>query len=169
MKLSSIRENIDFEQLFGSDQPRPKIVSISKPRQKEYTLQLYRGFDVNIDNLKKRGKYLILSPEKSEQGLIWFTHNLIRGYDPVEYVQGRGSHVLTYPLECIRHLQDVLWSDGSTSTKIPDDIRELTDPSQNCRFHMGIELPQGWVFSYKYEKFVGCSVELQITTDMLSN
>jgi hypothetical protein len=167
MKLSSIHENIDFEQLFGSDQPRPKIISIGDPQREDYILQLYRGFDVNVEHLKKRGKYFILSPTKSEQGLIWFTHNLIRIYDPLEYVRGRGSHILVYPRDCIRHFQNVLWDDGSTTTKIPDNILKLTEPTQNCRYHMGIELPPGWVFSYKHEKFVGCSTELEITPDML--
>jgi hypothetical protein len=167
MKLSSIRENLDFEQLFGSDQPRPKIVSVGEPEQKTYVLTLYRGFDVSLERLERRGPYLVLSPKKSEQGLIWFTHNLIRGYDPIEYVKDRGSHILTYPLQCTRHFQNVLWSDGSTSTTIPEEILQLTTPTENCRYHMGIELPPGWVFSYKYEKFVGCSIELQITPDML--
>jgi hypothetical protein len=85
MKLSAIRENLGFEELFGSD--GPEIVSISEPQQIDYTLELYRGFNVQINNLEKRGPYYILSPKKSEQGLIWFTHNLIRAYDPKEYVQ----------------------------------------------------------------------------------
>jgi len=166
MKLSAIRENLDFEELFGSN--GPEIISISEPQQIDYTLELYRGFNVQINNLEKRGPYYILSPKKSEQGLIWFTHNLIRAYDPKEYVQGRGSHLLTYPLQCVRHLQNVKWSDGTVSTKVPEEIKELTIPTDNCQYHMGIELPLGWVFSYKHEKFVGCSIEIKITPDMLT-
>ena len=168
MKLSTIIEGLDFDELFGSDKDRPKVISVGPPQQMDYTLELYRGFDVNLDQLKRQGSHYILSPERSEQGLIWFTHNLIRGYDPKEYVQGRGSHILTYPLQCVRHLQEVQWNDGTTSTKIPQEILDLTEPSQNCQYHMGIELSRGWVFSYKHEKFVGCSIEIQITPDMLT-
>ena len=169
MKLSRIIEGLDFDELFGkNDKDRPQIISVGEPQQIDYTLELYRGFDVNLDKLEKRGKYYILSPKRSEQGLIWFTHKLIQGYDPIEYVQGRGSYILTYPLQCVRHIQTVQWSDGSSSTKIPQEILDATEPTENGRYHMGIELPPGWVFSYKYEKFIGCSIELQITPDMLT-
>lgn len=167
MKLSTIREGLDFEELFGSDSPKPKIVHLGEPQSREYVLELFRGFDVDPKALERRGGRLVLSPKKSEQGLIWFTHKLINGYDPIEYVRGRGNYLLTYPLECIRHFQKVHWSDDSTSTKIPDRILDLTEPTQNCRYYMGIELPEGWVFSYKYEKFIGCSIELEITENML--
>lgn len=167
MKLSSISEGLDFDDLFGADEDRPRIVAIDQPRQKDHVLELYRGFDVNVDELERRGEFYILSPKRSEQGLIWFTHNLIRGYNPIDYVRGRGSHILTYPLRCVKHAQTVHWSDGTTSNKIPQEILDMTEPTENCRFHMGIELPAGWVFSYKHEKFVGCSVELKILPNML--
>lgn len=167
MKISSIREGLDFEELFGSDSPRPKITGVSEPQSSKYLLELFRGFDVDLKTLKRRGGRLVLSPKRSEQKLIWFTHKLINGYDPIEYVRGRGNYLLTYPLECIKHYQTVEWSDGTTSTKIPDEILELTEPTENSRYYMGIELPKGWIFSYKYEKFIGCSIELEITEDML--
>jgi hypothetical protein len=167
--LENSHENNALDRLFGSDpsQPRSEIVSVGKPRQEPYVLELYRGFDVNVDKLQRRGQYFILSPKKSEQGLIWFTHNRINGYDPKEYVRGRGSHLLVYPLHCIRHLQDEVWSDGYTSNNIPDDIQARTKSTENCRYYSGVELPEGWVFSYKHEKFIGCSVEIEITPDML--
>jgi len=167
MKLSAITEG-SFEDLFGPDEDRPTIIDTGPPRQQRYIIELYRGFDVDLSKLKRQDGYLILSPAKSEQGLIWFTHNLIRGYDPIDYVKGRGAYLLTYPLHCVRHFQEIHWSDGTTSTRVPDEILELTEPTENCRYHMGIELPHGWVFSYKTEKFIGCSVELKITPDMLT-
>lgn len=169
-RLSRISEALDFESMFGPDDDfkRNTIVDRGVPTQQPTVLELYRGFDVDVDSLEKQGQHLILSPDKSEQGLIWFTHNLIRGYNPKEYVQGRGSHILTYPLQCVRHIQELKWSDGSVSTTIPDEIQDLAQPTENCRYHMGYELPEGWVFSYKMEKFVGCGIKLKITPDMLS-
>jgi hypothetical protein len=168
-RLWHINEGLDFESLFGPDDfsERPSITSVGVPQKEPFVLKMYRGFVVDPHQLEKRGNYLILSPHKSEQGLIWFTHSYIRGYDPLEYVRGRGTHLLTYPLRCIKHFQEVQWSDGTSSTKIPDEIIDKTNPYENCRFHMGIELPEGWVFSYKTEKFACCSVNLEITFDML--
>jgi len=153
--------------MFGQSADRPTVIEIGDPEQTGYILQLYRSFDVDVDSLEKLGPYLILSPKQGEQGLIWFTHNLIRMYDPKEYVRGRGSHLLTYPLHCIRHFQTIYFSDGTTSTRVPAQILELTEPTENCHYHMGIELPSGWVFSYKHEKFVCCSTKIRITPDML--
>jgi hypothetical protein len=169
--INNVQEAIDFESMFGPDDDfkRNSIVARGEPIVEPYVLTLYRGFTVDVANLEKSGTDYILSPDRSEQGLIWFTHNLIRGYDPVEYVKGRGTHILTYPLKCKRHIQELEWSDGSTSTTTPPEFDELVNSFENCRYHMGIELPEGWVFSYKTEKFVGCSTRLKISPNMLQN
>lgn len=154
--------------MFDSSRPHPKIVTVGEPRQEPYLLELYRGFDVDVNNLQRRGQqHFVLSPEKSDQKLIWFTHKLINVYDPIDYVRGRGNKLLVYPLKCIRHLQDVVWSNGNKSTKTPDEILARTKSTENSRYYMGVELPEGWVFSYKHEKFIGCSIEIEITLDML--
>lgn len=162
-KLSNVIESLDS----FFDGPKSKIISVSEPKEENFVLKLYRGFDVEIDKLRKEGRFYVLSPNKSEQGLIWFTHDYIRGYDPIEYVKDRGSHILTYHLKCKKHFEEVHWDDGSTSTRTPEHIDELTNPYEDCQFYMGIELPNGWVFSYKNEKFIGCSKELKIIPDML--
>lgn len=157
-----------FEDMFGDGwKNRPKVLRRDPPQAVPYTLTLYRGFNVDLDALEREGEYLVLSPKRSEQGLIWFTHNFIRGYDPIEYVKGRGEYILTYPLKCKRHIQVIHYDDGSTVDMIPQETMDKTNPYENCPFHMGIELPKGWVFSYKMEKFVGCSNKLRITRDML--
>ena len=143
------------------------IVSKDAPKTTNFTLTLYRGFDGNWDEIRQEGNFYILSPKKSEQGLIWFTHPYINAYNPVQYAAGHGEWFLTYPLQCRKHIQTVHWSDGSTHNDIPQEIQALTKPTENCKYYMGIELPDGWVFSYKMEKFVGSTIEIKITKDMI--
>jgi hypothetical protein len=121
-----------------------------------------------MDEIERRDGMMVLSPHKSEQGLIWFTHKLINGYDPIEYVTGRGKYLLTYPLDCVRHIQRKVFDDGSHYDAIPQEILDATDPTSNSRFYMGVELPEGWVFSYKMEKFIGCGIELLVSPDMVT-
>lgn len=157
---------------FGSreDQPRPpKVVKVQPPTTVPYRLDLYRGFDASMDEIDRRDGKLVLSPHKSEQGLIWFTHKLINGYDAIEYVKGRGKYLLTYPLDCVRHIERKIYDDGSHHDATPQEIQDMTDPTSNSRFYMGVELPEGWVFSYKMEKFVGCSIELLVSPNMITS
>lgn len=81
---------------------------------------------------------------------------------------GRGEFLLTYPLDCVKHIERRIYDDGSHYDGIPDEILDLTDPTTNSKFHMGIELPDGWVFSYKFEKFIGCSTELHVSKEMIT-
>jgi len=68
----NIREGLDFEDMFDSSRPHPKIVTVGEPRQEPYLLELYRGFDVDVNNLQRRGQqHFVLSPEKSDQKLIY--------------------------------------------------------------------------------------------------
>lgn len=137
------------------------------PQSRSVTLTLYRGFNVDLDKLQKSGNGYLLSPAKSEQGAMWFTHKLINGYDPLRYVTGRGSHLLTYPLQCIKHYQTVHYDDGSSYEEIPEEIQSQTDGLENCRFYRGYELPNGWFFSYKTEKFIICTIPIIVTADMI--
>lgn len=163
MKLAT---NDLLDDLF-TNTPRREEVSTDPPTRKPLTLMLYRGFDVDLNQLQKSGNGYILSPHRSQQGAMWFTHQFISGYDPIQYVSGRGSHLLTYPLQCFKHRQVVHYNDGSTYEQIPDNIIAQTTPSENCRFYMGIELPEGWMFSYKMEKFIICTIPITVTPDMI--
>lgn len=149
------------------DVGKHKVVKKDPPQVVDYTLELYRGFDVDWNKVKKEGEFYILSPERSEQGLIWFTHKFIVHYDPIQYAASHGEWFLTYPLKCKRHIQKIHWSDGQTQEITPDDVLQKSEPTENSRYHMGIELPEGWVFSYKMEKFIGSSVKLRITKNMI--
>lgn len=163
--------------IFGDDwrdQPRPKLVEKRPPESKPMVLDLYRGFALDLDKVKRDKGQIILSPSKSEQGMIWFTHKLVNLHTNYkEYAMSHASkwdngYLLTYPLRCIKHFQTKVYDDGSTYDAIPDNILDQTIPTDNSSFHMGIELPQGWLFSYKHEKFIGCTKEIQISENMLS-
>jgi len=174
MKLRSItfesnESSQNTKDLFADfDISHRKIVEVQQPTAVPYKLKLYRGFDANLDDIHRHKNHFILSPEKSEQGLLWFTHKLISNYDALEYAKNKGNYLLTYPLDCVRHTQRKIYDDGSYRDEIPQKIQDATDPTSNSQFHMGIELPSGWIFSYKTEKFIGCSKELLITSGMLT-
>lgn len=144
-----------------------KIVKQDVPKVQNYTLELYRGFNGNFEEIKKEGDFYILNPKRSEQGMLWFTHRYISHYNPIQYAATHGDYFLTYPLKCKKHIQILHWDDGTTSETIPDDISKKSIRTENCQFYQGIELPEGWVFTYKTEKFIGCSNELRITKDMI--
>jgi len=147
--------------------PPRKVESIDPPKSDQVTLLLYRGFDADIDELERRGDQYVLSPHKSEQGMLWFTHSLISGYDPKDYVSGCGRYILTYPLQCVKHYQRTHYDDGNYWDEIPSEVLEQTNSFENCRFYQGYELPEGWYFSYKMEKFIVCSIPIAISSDMI--
>lgn len=139
-------------------------VSRDPPTVANVILKLYRGFDADMSKLERSGSGYVLSPRKCEQGALWFTHNLINGYDPIEYVSGRGKYILTYPLQCKKHSQTIHFDDGSTYDNTPQEILDKSEPTENCPFYAGYELPPGWFFSYKTEKFIICTVPITITS-----
>ncbi len=147
----------------------PVKVKKDNPTAVPATLVLYRGFDVNLDQLQKSGGGYILSPHRSEQGAMWFTHKWINGYNYKEYVQGRGKYLLTYPLQCKRHIQTVHYNDGTTRDTIPQEIEEKSVPTENCRYYAGYELPEGWFFSYKMEKFIICTIPIVVQPNMITS
>jgi len=159
-------EKNSFEDIFGIDdmdqwKKDHVVVSRSVPQQRNTTMELYRGFDYLAEDY-------ILTPEKSEQGLIWFTHNLItRSIDPIEYAASHGKYFVKYPLDVIKHYQTIQYANGDSREIIPKEIEDQTNSFENCSFYMGYELPEGWVFTYKTEKFIGCSTSIQIDPSMI--
>ena len=149
-----------FEKMFG-DIPKSNVIK-TETKVMPYTLTLYRGFDADLDSLEQDEEYFYLSPKRSEQDLIWFTHKFIRGYDPLDYAKKRGEYLLTYPLEVKRHIEINTKENGETFNSTPEYFHKLSKPIENSRFYFGIELPEGWVFSYKNEKFIGCSKKLPV-------
>ena len=160
---------IDFEGMFGKDYIKnmPKIIEKSDPQVKEQIITLYRGFDADLENVEKIDGNYILRPEKCEQGVLWFTHSLMGNIHPIEYVKGRGKYILTYPIKVKKHYHEVFFDNGSKSSSIPDEIIDLSDPFNNSKYWMGIELPDGFYFSYKTEKFIISEIPIVINTEMI--
>ena len=160
-----------FDDMFADTKKRGNPVK--KQRKSEpYTFDLYRGFDADLDSLEKQGDKFVLSPEKSEQGMMWFTHMFINGYNPREYVAGRGQWLLTYPLQAKKHYDEVTYEDGSVRTESPDEIMSKAIPTENSRFgcfgKFCLELPQGWYFTYKMEKFIATKNKITVSPSMIS-
>lgn len=145
----------------------PKKVIKKEEQVKQITIPLYRGFSGNLSNIKMEGDYYILSPEKAEQGMLWFTHPYINYYNPIEYAKNHGDWFMSHKLSVKKHIEIEHHEDGSTYEGIPQYFRQLAKPTENNKYYAGIELPDGWVFSYKTEKFIGCTIKIKIHKDMV--
>ena len=137
-----------------------------------YTLPLYRGFNADLSTLKKENGFYVLSPNKSEQGMMWFTHPFIRGYDPVDYAKAHGSLFLTYPLKVKKHYELITYETGRQEKRLPEKILNLVDETKNQPFmcfynEFCLELPAGWFFTYKNEKFIGTINHILVDPKMI--
>ena len=141
-----------------------------------FSLILYHGSKADLESIKQGSNY-VLDPNKSEQGLLWFTHEFINGYNPLEYAKGHGDWVLEYPLETKKNFNEVQYEDGTIEQKAPDEIMDKMDITKNSRFMCSsgsmfsggycIELPEGWYFTYKYEKFIGTRNPVTFSQEMV--
>jgi hypothetical protein len=169
-----------FENNFNDFFDKEDILNRLKKRGKEVnqrkfveplTIICYRGFDADLKSIKTIGDKLILSPKKSEQGMLWFTHKFVNTYNhPKEYVKGRGEWLLTYPLKAKKIYDLVTYEDGSTDQKKPQNIDP--DSAENSRYYcswdMCIELPENWFFSYKSQKFIVTNNKIYIDRSMIT-
>jgi len=163
MNWYKIAQSGSFQDWFKEDLEKWKGVKEVKrdnPVVANIALVLYRGFDADLNNIKKSGNDYVLSPRKSEQGFLWFTQ-----YRNI--AKGRGKYILEYPLEVKKHIQKVYYSNGSESDATPQEILEKNNPTENCRFYGSVELPEGWFFSYKTEKHIICAVDIVVSRDMI--
>ena len=149
----------EFDGLFG---PVSEVVHIDPPKQELVVKTIYRGFDAEIDKIDKTpdGKF-ILDPKKCEQNSLWFS-------DRRADAEGRGEFILEYQLPCVKHSQKKIRDDGSSFDVVPEEIEAQTEPTENCRFHMGVELPEGWFFSYKVQKYIICTIKIEIEQGSVS-
>ena len=150
--------------MFGDDWGKTKhrkIIKKDEPYHDTITLTLYRGFDADLNSLKQINGQYVLSPAKSEQGVIWFSQN-------INNAAGRGKYILEYPLSGVkRYKQKIYYDDGTTAETMPIEILDQSCPTENCKFWGEFELPDGWLFSYKTEKHIICTKELLVTPDMI--
>jgi hypothetical protein len=172
-----LKENDLFDSMFDKDadeilariKKRGKVVK-SQPHSEPYTLTLFHGSSVDLESLRV-GDNFVLNPSKSEQGLLWFTHPFIRGYDPIEYAKGQGDWVMKYPLHTKKLSTDIHYEDGTVVSRAPEEILNKLDPTKNSRFmclsDSCIELPEGWYFTYKNEKFIGTNKKVSFSKDMI--
>jgi hypothetical protein len=133
-----------------------------------YVITLYRGMNLPA----QLPSTLRLDPSRSEQGMLWFAHSHVRGYDPVEYAMGHGNTLLTYPLGAKRHYLLAKFDDGTEEAEVDRSCAGQAEDTLNTRFLVSfpycIELPEGWVFTYKHEKFIGCLIPITVSGNMLS-
>lgn len=175
MKFKKYFEN-NFDDFFPD---KEEILNRLKKRGKEVerkgfieplTIICYRGFDADLESIKTIGDKLVLSPKKSEQGMLWFTHKFINHYNPMEYIKGRGEWLLTYPLKAKKIYDLVTYEDGSTDQKKPQNIDSNTTENNRhlCFWDMCIELPENWFFSYKTEKFIVTNNQIYVDKNMIT-
>jgi len=172
MRFKKYLENsLDFDDLFGPgtglDRPKKKNIISTKRKSEPYSIELYHG----TDKLYKKGDDYVLDPKYSEQGLLWFTHIYINNYDPIQYAKDHGKYMVTYPLKCIKHYDEVTYEDGSKGMKAPKDIKPDSFKNDKFRcfyFEHCLELPEGWFWTYKHEKFIGTNKSLTIKKNMIS-
>ena len=146
--------------IFDDDYKPSKVIKIDPPTTREVTLDLYRGFDADLNNLELREDKYILSPHKSEQEAIWFSQWL-------KDAKGRGEWILKYQLPVISHYQRKHTEDGDYFDTIPEEISGKSDPYENSPIYGGIELPDGWLWSYKTQKYIIATKPIAITKDMI--
>lgn len=127
-------------------------------KTKGVTITLFRNFDANMNEIEKDASgNLILSPRKSEQGVIWFAHSLQR--QPEQYYDRGKKYLLTYPLQASYRYIETTYNDGSTSQ---EPMTEGDVSTENSFTWIGYQLPEGFKFSYKTQKHIICEKDLMI-------
>tara|TARA_R110000824_G_scaffold33443_3_gene107176 strand:+ start:734 stop:1249 length:516 start_codon:yes stop_codon:yes gene_type:complete len=143
--------------MFGYADKPSKVIKVDPPATREVTLTLYRGLDADMDSLEKRGDGYILSPHKSEQGAIWFSQYL-------DVARGRGEWIIKYPLKATKHYERRHKEDGDYYDVAPETGDD--NPLENSKIYGGVELPEGWLWSYKTEKHIIATKPIVLTSDM---
>ena len=151
---------------------RRKIKEVSRISESaDFQIILYRGFDADLESLSRTssGDY-VLSPERSEQGVIWFAHSLQR--NPEQYYLGRGRFALQYPIIAKAHYDKVKYDNGEVKLRLNEQISHMANDFENSRFmndmDRTIELPDGFLFSYKVQKHIICEKKIYVPPEMIS-
>jgi len=160
-KKSQYKQN-DFEDMFGDDFFGKKNINrnILKEEKKtdNKTINLYRNFDADLNKIKKdKNGNLILSPNKGEQGVIWFAHDLQN--NPSQYYDRGAKYLLIYPLDIQYNYIEKTYDNGDI---IKEPIYDYDNNFENSSEWAGYVLPEGFKFSYKTQKHIICEKELII-------
>lgn len=145
-------DDFDAKSVLDKIKKRGKIIK-QEEKIKNEKLKLYHGFNRDPSSFN-----YIFDSSKSEQGLLWFTHKFIRGYNPIDYAANRGKYVLIYdlPIKIIQNM--ATYENGETLTTRPEiNIDYTVNNNKMLYYDSIIELPKNWFFTYKNEKFIGYS------------
>ena len=148
-------DDFDISKMRAKIKARGSVVDVKQESSKS-SLEIYHGFNNDPEQFNYE-----FDPKRSEQGLLWFTHKYIRGYDPKQYAKGKGRYLLTINIPITKHWNVVTYEDGTSEKIIQDELRNLSNPVENSPYLLSfddlIELPNGWFFTYKHEKFIGAT------------
>jgi hypothetical protein len=122
-------------------------------------LTLYSGF-YDLESMANDDGTYTMEPEGREQGLIWFAHSLF-GRRFMHYAD-RGDYLLKYPIEVEVYKNRTWYEDGSF-----EDKHVESEGTENSQMYGGYKLPEGFIFSYKMQKFIGSTKPLTFTKDMV--
>ena len=162
--------------------PRKQV--IKKIRKVEsVTVNCYRGFpyrSLERDLVDEDQEHITLSPQRAQEGILWFTNDLQRqglelSVGPKMYAEnlvGDGGFLLTYPLKCTKHYNEVHYGQGEIANESPEELVEkITHTGEGQLRSLGnavYELPAGWMFTWQVEKHMGCQTNLTINRNMLT-
>ncbi len=148
--------------MFGNDfdiEKRNYNVVKKEQQVKPINIELYRGFYGDLNKFKQDDQFYYFDPATSEQRQLWFTSRYITYYNPIEYAINHGDWFMTYSIPAKKHVEITHYEDGRQGES-PRNMGE--DSTKNSSIWQGIELPQGWLWSYKTEKFIGCTLVLKV-------
>lgn len=161
-QTADINDTDEWDIFFPKKPKAAKIIDhVDSPQSRKETIVLYRGMDIRLEDFESN--QITLSPNKSEQQVIWFSRDI--GYATI---RGR-EYLLTYPLEVVQHYRVVHYKDGYTLEQTPKEIVDKAQYWKDCKYNLnGIELPDGWLWSYKSDKHIVCKKQITVTKDMFS-
>lgn len=161
-------KELDFLKELMRDKNNRQEIS-KKPISEYFTLNCYSGLpDHRLHNMIVTSDF---------QGMIWFTHDLQRGWaydvEPKNYAKHHATlrsergYVLTYPLKCNRSYIEIKYNDGTIHKELPPEKPEMGEGPITAINGSIYELPTGWVFTHQIQKHIGHQGNLTVRPDML--
>jgi len=137
-------------------QTRKEIKKSEKEEKRD--ISLFRNFDADMDQVEQDERdNLIFSPQKCEQGVLWFAHSLQS--NPEQYYNRGGEYLLSFPLTVLYRYTETVYDDGSIRK---EPVYNRDEGFENSPRWAGYELPEGFKFSYKTQKHIICEKVLTV-------